>query len=126
MLWATNMPCVSQKFPNCIRRFVALAVNHFTGSGSFLRALRHWATTKTRHLVKQFEPEATGFKLSDKELVPMVRIRTVRTETAKGYENQDIFFPAAALHPTCETDIFQALGLCYVPPYMRYFGWDFE
>ena len=48
-------------------------MNYFTGSGSFCRALRYWATTAptAKQAAKRLAPSSNGFKLSDSVLVPV-------------------------------------------------------
>ena len=46
-------------------------------------------------------------------------------KTATSYQNQEVEL-APSLDLRSEADIFEALGLAYVPPWMRYFGPDYE
>ena len=107
------------------RRFLATAVVHFIGSGSVNRALRYWARTHEEAVrrARQCQPDANGFKLSDYGLVPIKRKPAVRTGASYKNEEDELGLP---LEVHTESDIFQALGLSYVPPHMRFFGPDFE
>jgi DNA polymerase/3'-5' exonuclease PolX len=100
-------------------------VTHFIGSGSVNRALRYWARShpEAARRAKQRHPDATGFKLSDYGLVPIKRKPAVRS--GAGYKNEEDEL-GPPLETRTETDIWQALGLAYVPPHMRFFGPDYE
>lgn len=89
-----------------------------------MRALRYWANTATAKLAQQVAPSANGFKLTDTVLVPMIRQPKQRT-AARQVKSVDIIVPPGV---DCidETQIFEALGLAYVPPYMRYFGTNYQ
>ena len=105
-------------------RYIAFAVNYFIGSGPFVRALRYWANTATSSLAQQVAPSANGFKLTDTVLVPMIRRPKQRTAAGQ-VKSVDVIVPPG-IDCTDETQIFEALGLAYVPPYMRYFGTNFQ
>ena len=105
-------------------RYLAFAVNYFIGSGPFVRALRYWANTATKKLAQQMAPSATGFKLSDSVLVPMIGQPKQRTAAGQ-VKAVDVLVPPG-IDCDDETQIFKALGLAYVPPYMRYFGTNFQ
>ena len=94
---------------------LATAVNYFIGSGSFIRALRLWArqSPTAKKLANQYNG-AEGFKLSDKELLPIKRAKA-------GKGTDDDIATAAPIQLQCETELFSALGLAYVPPNMRFF-----
>ena len=104
-------------------RYAAFAVNYFIGSGPFIRALRYWALTASK-LAQQKAPSANGFKLSDTVLVPLIRQPRQRLETGQ-VRSVDVLVPPGT---ECddETQIFETLGLHYVPPYMRYFGSNYQ
>ncbi|GMH43411.1 hypothetical protein BSKO_11333 [Bryopsis sp. KO-2023] len=100
------------------RRWLPFAINYFTGSEYFCRALRYWSNTptrETRKLAQKVCPSATAFKLSDQGMWPVTRRRR-RNSTDDGLTPM-----APALECKCETDIFTYLGLAYVPPHMRFF-----
>ncbi|KAL3133282.1 hypothetical protein ABBQ38_007162 [Trebouxia sp. C0009 RCD-2024] len=104
-------------------RYAAFAVNYFIGSGPFIRALRYWALTATT-LAQQVAPSANGFKLSDTVLVPLIRQPRQRLESGQ-VKSVDVLVPPG-IGCEDETQIFEALGLRYVPPYMRYFGSNYQ
>ncbi|KAL3149104.1 hypothetical protein ABBQ32_001946 [Trebouxia sp. C0010 RCD-2024] len=104
-------------------RYASFAVNYFIGSGPFIRALRYWALTATT-LAQQVAPSANGFKLSDTVLVPLIRQPRQRLESGQ-VKSVDVLVPPG-LECDDETQIFEALGLRYVPPYMRYFGSNYQ
>lgn len=118
--FATYYPCHS--FAN-LCRYVAFAVNYFIGSGPFIRALRYWALSAST-LAQQIAPSANGFKLSDTVLVPLIRQPRQRLESGQ-IKSVDVLVPPGVQCDN-ETQIFEALGLRYVPPYMRYFGSDYQ
>ena len=105
-------------------RYIAFAVNYFIGSGPFVRALRYWANTATATAAQQMAPSANGFKLTDSVLVPMIRQPKQRSPAGQ-VKSVDVIVPPG-LECTDETQIFEALGLAYVPPYMRYFGTNYQ
>ena len=83
----------------------------------FGRALRYYSTTadEARTRARKAHESANGFHLSDMGMQPVHRaarrVNGVVQEVAYGLP----------VEPTCETDIFAALGLEYVPPHMRSF-----
>ena len=103
-------------------RALPFVINHFTGSRDFNRALRHWANTACKDQAQAHNERATSFHLSDSFLCPAVRL-PVNKRPASGARD-------VALGPLvpakCETDIFEALGLSYVPANMRFFGDNFQ
>ncbi|KAL0035862.1 hypothetical protein WJX77_005685 [Trebouxia sp. C0004] len=105
-------------------RYTAFAVNYFIGSGPFVRALRYWARTATKSLAQQVAPSANGFKLTDTVLVPLIVQPKQRLEKGQ-VRSVDVLVPPG-VHCDNETQIFEALGLAYVPPYMRYFGSNYQ
>ncbi|KAA6420117.1 MAG: DNA polymerase lambda [Trebouxia sp. A1-2] len=105
-------------------RYTAFAVNYFIGSGPFVRALRYWARTATKSLAQQVAPSANGFKLTDTVLVPLIVQPKQRLEKGQ-VKSVDVLVPPG-VHCNNETQIFEALGLAYVPPYMRYFGSNYQ
>ena len=107
---------------NC--RYTAFAVNYFIGSGPFVRALRYWARTATKSLAQQVAPSANGFKLTDTVLAPLIVQPKQRLEKGQ-VKSVDVLVPPG-VHCDDETQIFEALGLAYVPPYMRYFGSNYQ
>ena len=100
------------------------AINHFTGSGPFARALRFWARSHTKEQAQKLNPAADAFRLNDMALVPIKRLRNSRTPSYKYQHEQEFLEPH--VEATCETDIFEALGLAYVPPYLRYFNSNWQ
>lgn len=104
-------------------RYAAFAVNYFIGSGPFIRALRYWALNASS-LAQQKAPSANGFKLSDTVLVPLIRQPRQRLESGQVRSN-DVLVPPG-IECDDETQIFEILGLHYVPPYMRYFGTNYQ
>ncbi|BDA51434.1 probable DNA polymerase lambda at C-terminar half [Coccomyxa sp. Obi] len=103
------------------RRYLPFAILHFVGSGAFSRALRYWARFAASEASKH-HPSANGFKLSDYGLVPILRKEPVRRESISHGAEVEL---GASLNCHSERDIFEALGLDYVPPHMRFFH-DFE
>lgn len=101
---------------------LACAVNYFANSQAFCRATRHWANT-AGELAKKYHPSATGFKLSDIEFVPIKREKNAPGEGSiageRGARRTTVVGPR--IEVACETDIYEALGLSYVPVWMRYF-----
>lgn len=104
----------------------ATAINHFIGSGPFARALRYWAHYHiSPAAAEQCEKDdegrcmARGFKLSELGLQPIKAHR----QAAAGYTLRDADFDlvGSPLPVRNETDIFAAIGLAYVPPFMRVF-----
>lgn len=99
------------------RAALPTAVAYFTGDGSFNRALRFWAkqapdAKKTAQEAAGPTSRATGWHLSDSHLFP------ISLEDDKLATRRPVGAGAAL---TCETDIFRALGLEYVPPFCRTF-----
>ncbi|GLC35860.1 hypothetical protein PLESTF_001233200 [Pleodorina starrii] len=97
------------------RRLLATAVCYFSSGMDFNRALRYWAgapTPQVRELARRVHPRADAFRLSDKELAVVER----RGAPPQGGVVDVIL---ATVPCSNETDIFQALGLDYVPPHMR-------
>ena len=99
------------------RSALPAAVSYFTGYGSFNRALRHWAkaspTARATALAAAGPASrATGWHLSDTRLFP------ISLADDKDATRRPVGPPAPL---TCETDIFAALGLAYVPPFCRTF-----
>ncbi|GAB4814366.1 hypothetical protein N2152v2_001412 [Parachlorella kessleri] len=110
------------------------AVNYFANSMSFCRATRHWANYAVPEVARRFNPAATGFKLSDQVMVPRIKRRRQRGGDASSGEESDVaageggagereLEPEVDCHT--ETDIFETLGLAYVPWHMRFFH-DFK
>ena len=66
------------------------AVNHFTGSRDFIRALRYWArgAAPAAAAAAQLRPGATGFKLSEYGLMPINRQEAVRN--GDKYQNREV------------------------------------
>ena len=90
------------------------AINYFTGSSSFGRALRYWCMKPPANVASkaaQLADHADQFKLSDHSLI------------AHGPGSRG---PVAVVpNLLCESDLFSYLGLDYVPPHLRHFT-DFE
>lgn len=102
----------------------ACAVNYFANSESFCRATRYWARTAAvaSAQAKKYHPEASGFKLSDREMVPIKKKVIGSKRNGKNRSKTDIEVVGPPLRLlNGETDIFEALGLSYVPVTMRYF-----
>ena len=89
-----------------------------------MRALRYWARTATTSLAQQVAPSSNGFKLTDTVLVPLIRQPKQRLEKGQ-VKSVDVLVPPG-VECDDETQIFEALGLKYVPPYMRYFGNNYQ
>eukprot|EP00891_Asterochloris_glomerata_P001994 jgi/Astpho2/1994/Aster-00502 len=106
------------------RRQRVFAINHFTGSGPFARALRFWARSHTKAQAQKLNPAADAFRLNDMALVPIRRLRDSRTASYTYQHEQEFLEPH--VEATCETDIFEALGLAYVPPFLRYFSSNWQ
>jgi hypothetical protein len=107
------------------------AICYFTGDSSFNRALRYWAkaskpageAARLWCAQKQWRggaaaataataAKATGWHLSDTHMFPIdVSVDKAATRVPAG----------PSLDLTCETDLFEALGLAYVPPFCRTF-----
>ena len=96
------------------------AVNYFANSQSFCRATRYFANTsaKASAEAKKLNPVATGIKISDLEMCPMVK-RYIGGGNGKKKEETVPLEPVVQL--TCESDLYEILGLSYVPVTMRYF-----
>ncbi|KAG7672125.1 hypothetical protein Ndes2526B_g06893 [Nannochloris sp. 'desiccata'] len=96
------------------------AVNYFANSQSFCRATRHWANTAgvASKRAKKLNPVATGFKISDLEMCPMVK-RYVGGGDGSRKEETVPLEPVVQL--TCESDLYELIGLSYVPVTLRYF-----
>eukprot|EP00803_Ostreobium_quekettii_P011413 evm.model.scf_1466.5 EVM.evm.TU.scf_1466.5 scf_1466:21114-29538(-) len=124
--------CIS-KISGCHRRLdikvyprdmLPFAVNYFTGSSNFCRALRYWCNTptpETTELARAACPNANAFRLSDHGLVPVRR-----EEHTRGPVDDRLIPVGPPVLCACETDIFRAVGLHYVPPTMRVFSRDFS
>jgi hypothetical protein len=93
----------------------ATAVNYFANSQAFCRATRHWANTSATALeaAQKLNPIATGIKISDLVVCPMIKRRINGSNETVPLE------PAVQL--TCETELYDLIGLEYVPVTMRYF-----
>ena len=84
-----------------------MCVDYFASSMPFCRALRLYATTHVSETARKELPEKTdGFKLSDTEMLPRDIHGAVLGES---------------LCLACETELFEYLGLAYVPPRLRHF-----
>ena len=115
----------------------APAVNYFANSQSFCRATRFWANNAVAELAKVFNPTATGFKLSDLEMVPIAKRPKQQYNdddggtnstrggrwggAARGSKLEETMPIGPPLVLTCESDLYKAIGLEYVPVTMRYF-----
>ena len=64
----------------CPGRSLAFAINHFTGSRDFIRALRYWANQAPPAVetARALNAEATGLKLTEYGLVPIAKQDSVR------------------------------------------------
>jgi hypothetical protein len=91
-------------------RAAPFAVNYFRNKEEFCRATRHWAN-HAEAAARAHHPQATGFRLTDAEIVPVSRPRG---------EEERILGPGVSCRD--ETALFELLGLNYVPVRMRYFG----
>ena len=106
------------------RAALPTAVAYFTGDGSFNRALRYFAKSspaarESALAAAGLASGATGWHLSDTHLFPIALPRG-RWRAADPQSTRRPVGPAAAL--ACETDIYRALGLSYVPPFCRTFS----
>lgn len=100
-------------YPYC---HLAFAVNYFGSSKNFCKALRYWCNTPPPHvaaLAAERHPAANAFKLTDTSLVPVHR---ARPHGGPSGLHEVVGEPVPAI---CETDIFRAVALEYVPPHMR-------
>ncbi|EFJ43097.1 hypothetical protein VOLCADRAFT_96792 [Volvox carteri f. nagariensis] len=114
------------------RRLLPFAVTYFGSGMDFNRALRYWASTPLPHvrqLAQSVHPRAEAFRLSDKGLEVVERRWGRGGEPAAGGRGAGTSgsvareglaeYVVATVPCRCETDIFQALGLDYVPLHMR-------
>ncbi|GLI68653.1 hypothetical protein VaNZ11_013129, partial [Volvox africanus] len=100
------------------RRLLPYAVMYFSSGKDFNRALRYWASSPPPHvrqLARAIHPRADAFRLSDKELAVVER----RPPGASASREGVVDYVIASVPCSCETDIFRALGLNYVPPSLR-------
>eukprot|EP00798_Chlamydomonas_sp_ICE-L_P027061 gene27061-2292_t len=91
------------------------AVNYFSGSQSFCRALRFWCNTPNAHvaqLASSYYKTANSFKLSDTSLLPMELVY-------QGQHKEQSQSDGRPVPCQWESDIFKAVGLQYVPPHLR-------
>jgi DNA polymerase lambda len=98
----------------------ATAVNYFANSQAFCRATRYWANTAVPEIAKQLNPIATGIKISDLEMCPMMK-RYVGSGNGNGGRKEETVPLEPAVQLTCESDLYEMIGLDYVPVTMRYF-----
>lgn len=49
------------------------ALNYFGNSQSFCRATRYWANTGVAEAARKYNAAANGFKISDRDMVPIYR-----------------------------------------------------
>ena len=97
------------------RSSLPFALNYFIGSRDFVRALRYWCirpTEETTRLAEERCHGANAFRLSDHGLILALRETPRSPLVSLGHS-----VPCVS-----ETEIFQALGLDYVPPWMRVFS----
>ncbi|GIL98812.1 hypothetical protein Vretimale_4007, partial [Volvox reticuliferus] len=100
------------------RRLLPYAVTYFSSGIDFNRALRYWASSPPPHvrqLARAIHPRADAFRLSDKELAVVER----RPRGASASSGGVVEYVLTSVPCSCETDVFRALGLSYVPPSMR-------
>lgn len=95
------------------------AVNYFANSQSFCRATRYWANTAAAasKAAKRFNRFATGIKISDLEMFPMMK----RYVGGDGHKKEETVPLEPVVQLTCESDLYEIIGLSYVPVTMRYF-----
>ena len=117
-----SLPVVYGKVSWCACRSLPFVINHFTGSRDFNRALRYWANTACKQEAQKHNQQATGFHLSDSFLCPAVRL-PVDKRPASGIRDVGL---GTLVPASCETDIFHAMGLAYVPASMRFFGDNYQ
>lgn len=91
----------------------ATAACYFASEHSFNRALRQYATYSCGDKVAH-TPGATGLRLGDTLLQPIRKV--VRSPGESGEMAHGASVPCS-----CETDVFEALGLNFVPTHMRVF-----
>lgn len=87
------------------------AINYFTGSDQFNRALRYYCNhppPEVEAIARGMRSGATCFKLSDK-----------RFEVCKDYKHPER--GANEITVWTEMELFRTLNLAYVPPHMRKF-----
>lgn len=108
--------CRSHPSPSPLRQIYShalgpFAVNYFANSEEFCRALRDHARRAAEH-ARALDPRALGFKLTDRGLFLV-------GPASEGSPGSSVIrqVPCA-----CETDIFEALGLEYVPYARRKFA----
>jgi len=94
----------------------ACAVNYFANSQDFCRATRFWADHAAVR-AQQYCPSATGFRLSDTNLVPTVK-ESGRSDDGNGSK---FVVAGSPLEVASETELYEALGLTYVPAALRSF-----
>lgn len=110
----------------------ACAVNYFANSQSFCRATRFWANNAVPEMAKVLNPTATGFKVSDLEMVPMAKWPkqghregnargSSRWPSAGSSKVEETIAVGPPVPLSCETDLYESIGLAYVPVTMRYF-----
>lgn len=115
----TTRVCVTHPRSDCPHhcRVLPTALLYFSSGQTFNRALRYWCNTPCPAVTaaaKRHSADANAFKLSDVALVPIVRNQ--HGQLHRG-EKETFVGPPIAL--TCESDIFRAVGLEYVPPHLR-------
>lgn len=100
-------------------RGTACAVNYFANSMAFCRATRFWANNNVlcAEAAKSFNPAANGFKISDLEFSPILKKHA--RELSRGQESITVLGPPIEIEN--ETQLFETLGLAYVPVTMRFF-----
>jgi DNA polymerase/3'-5' exonuclease PolX len=141
-----NSPCARRiDFKLYGNQHLPFAVNYFSNSQGFCRATRHWATHAPSSVVaaRKLHPRATGFKLSEltmecrhssspsssSSVAARKRKRkssgggTAAAAAADDDDEEDGGEEELGVGPEIynETDLFQVLGLHYVPPTMRNF-----
>ena len=74
----------------CPGRSLAFAINHFTGSRDFLRALRYWGNHATAAVAaaRALHKDATGFRISEHGLVPIAKSGSYRE--GRGYKTNSV------------------------------------
>lgn len=95
------------------------ALFYFTSGQSFNRASRYWANYAVPHLARALDPRATGFKLGDTALVPIAKAAHTARSWGSDWVKPEDEVLCAGVPCASEADIFEALGLAYVPAHMR-------
>ena len=115
------------------RAALPTAVTYFVGDAAFMRALRQWARASPAAWVAAAAAtggRADSYHLADTALTPTRRrSEAVHAAVAAGrparggvrHHHEEGVHVGGPVEVACETDVFEALGLSYVPPHLRSF-----